>query len=251
MSSKPNEVLEGYQSTLDMLQIHVVTNNPDDIDRAREQRPDLILVEVLRETMGGLETIRRFKADVQTKAVPILAIAPKAVPGDRDLWLEKGCDGYLAKPFSLEELRMEVDKLLKKRLLMLLGNKKVLVVEDHEDTAELLQMQLEQAGNADVLIATNGLEALDKVREQRPDLILMDIMLPIMDGCEVTRKLKGDPQTRPIPILAVTARVTPGDRAVCLESGCDGYLPKPFVIEQLKTEITKVLTRADLVRRSH
>ena len=101
MSSKPNEVLEGYQSTLDMLQIHVVTNNPDDIDRAREQRPDLILVEVLRETMGGLETIRRFKAAVQTKAVPILAIAPKAVPGDRDLWLEKGCDGYLAKPFSL------------------------------------------------------------------------------------------------------------------------------------------------------
>lgn len=251
MSLKPKKSAEGYRSTLDMLQIHVVTNNSDDIERVREQRPDLILVEVLPGTIGGLETIRKLKADLRTGAIPILAVAPKAVSGDRELWLARGCDGYLAKPFSLEELRREVDKLLKKRLLMLLGNKKVLVVEDHEDTAELLQMQLEQAGKADVLIASNGLEALDKVREQRPDLILMDIMLPIMDGCEVTRKLKGDPQTRPIPILAVTAKVTPGDRAVCLESGCDGYLPKPFVIEQLKTEITKVLTRADLMRKSN
>jgi two-component system alkaline phosphatase synthesis response regulator PhoP len=155
----------------------------------------------------------------------------------------------LAKPFSIEGLKTEIDKLLKKRLATLLGNKKVLVVEDHEDTAELLQIQLEQVGNANVSIATNGLEALDKVREQRPDLILMDIMLPIMDGCEVTRKLKDDPQTRPIPILAVTAKVTPGDRAICLESGCDGYLPKPFMIQQLKTEITKILTRADSLRR--
>ncbi len=123
--------------------------------------------------------------------------------------------------------------------------KKILVVEDDADTVELLQMQLKQIGYPDVLVATNGLDALDKAREKKPDLILLDIRLPGMNGFEVIRRLKADSQARPILILALTAKAMPGDREMCLESGCDGYLAKPILLRQLKAEIEKLLSQAE------
>ncbi len=123
--------------------------------------------------------------------------------------------------------------------------KKILVVEDDADTVELLQIQLKQIGYPDVLVATNGLDALDKAREKKPDLILLDIRLPGMNGFEVIRRLKADPQARPILILALTAKAMPGDREMCLESGCDGYLAKPILLRQLKAEIEKLLSQAE------
>ncbi len=118
--------------------------------------------------------------------------------------------------------------------------KKILVVEDYTDVAELIQMQLERIGLTS-LVATNGPEALRKAQEEKPDLILMDIVLPGMSGLDVARRLKSDPSTRSIPILAVTAKAMPGDRGKCLESICDGYLAKPFLLEQLEEEIEKLL----------
>ncbi|MFQ5904361.1 MAG: response regulator [Candidatus Binatia bacterium] len=129
--------------------------------------------------------------------------------------------------------------------LQKMPQRKILVAEDHADTVELLQIQLKRIGYPDVLVATNGLDALDKAREEKPDLILMDIRLPGMNGLEVTRRLKADPQTRPILILALTAKAMPSDRKMCLESGCDGYLAKPVLPHQLKAEIEKLLTQAD------
>ena len=93
--------------------------------------------------------------------------------------------------------------------------KKILVVEDYTDVAELIQMQLERIGLTS-LVATNGPEALRKAQEEKPDLILMDIVLPGMSGLDVARRLKSDPSTRSIPILAVTAKAMPGDRGKCL-----------------------------------
>lgn len=119
--------------------------------------------------------------------------------------------------------------------------KKVLLVEDHADTAGLIQKQLSHIGYPTVLVAANGPDALQKAYEEKPDLILMDISLPGMSGIEVTRRLKADPHTRSIPILAVTVKAMPGDRERCLESGCDGYLAKPFLHQQLKVEIEKLL----------
>lgn len=119
--------------------------------------------------------------------------------------------------------------------------KKVLLVEDHVDTAELIQKQLSHIGYKTVLTADNGPDALHTAHQEKPDLILMDIALPGMSGIEIARRLKADPKTRSIPILAVTVQAMPGDRERCLENGCDGYLAKPFVHQQLKVEIEKLL----------
>ncbi len=125
------------------------------------------------------------------------------------------------------------------------GQKKILLVEDHADTAELLQYELKAIGYPTISVAVNGAEALRKVYEEKPDLILLDIVLPDMSGLELARKLKADPRTRAVLILAATAKAMHGDREKCLESGCDGYLAKPFLPKQLKEEITKLLAPAE------
>jgi CheY-like chemotaxis protein len=125
-------------------------------------------------------------------------------------------------------------------MLAIMTLKKILVVEDHPDLAELTQMQLDRIGLMS-LVATSGPEALRKAQEEKPDLILLDVRLPGISGLEVGRRLKANPSTRSIPILAVTAKVMPGDWEKCLESGCDGYLAKPFLLHQLKGEIQKLL----------
>lgn len=128
---------------------------------------------------------------------------------------------------------------------MLSDNKKILIVEDHADTVELIQYQLKGIGYPTTSVAVNGAEALRKAYEEKPDLILLDIVLPDMSGFELARKLKADPRTRAVPVLAATAKAMHGDREKCLESGCDGYLSKPFLPNELKKEIEKLLNPED------
>ncbi len=126
-----------------------------------------------------------------------------------------------------------------------MSEKKILVVEDHPDVSDIIQKQLAQIGFPQSLCVRTGTEALARIQEEKPDLILMDIRLPGVSGLEVAQGLKADPHTRSIPILGMTAGAAPGNREACRESGCDSYLPKPFFLPQLKSEIEKLLKRAN------
>jgi len=119
-------------------------------------------------------------------------------------------------------------------------NKKILIVEDNLDVIYILRRQVVNLGY-DTILATNGREAVDMAATQLPDLILMDIMLPEMDGLEATRLIRENPKTQAIPILAATARVTIKDREECLQSGCDDYIAKPFTPTQLASYIERLL----------
>ena len=107
--------------------------------------------------------------------------------------------------------------------------KRILIVEDNELNLQLLNDILEVHGYA-TIVASNGAEAIDLARRDRPDLILLDIRLPDISGMDVARQLKSDERTRAIPLIAVTAFAMPGDRAMILESGCDEYVSKPINI---------------------
>jgi two-component system cell cycle response regulator DivK len=105
--------------------------------------------------------------------------------------------------------------------------KRVLVVEDHEDNRQILRDLLESAGY-DMIEAKDGEEALVAAGSQRPDLILMDIQLPILDGYEATRRLKADPTLKAIPIIVVTSYALSGDEEKAYAAGCDAYVAKPY-----------------------
>lgn len=122
--------------------------------------------------------------------------------------------------------------------------KRVLLVEDHPDTSELIQRNLSHAGY-DVLIAEDGYQAVAYASHLLPDVIIMDIMLPKMNGLEATAHIRRNPKTAAIPILAATALTAPGERERCLAAGCDDYLAKPFTHQQLALALSKLLQRAD------
>ncbi len=119
-------------------------------------------------------------------------------------------------------------------------SKRILVVEDQEDNRQILRDLLSSA-NYEMSEAENGQEALDAVAKERPDLILMDIQLPIMDGYEATRRIKGNPATKDIPIIVVTSYALSGDEGKARDAGCDAYVTKPYSPRQLLAKIREYL----------
>ncbi len=118
---------------------------------------------------------------------------------------------------------------------------KILIVEDNPQNMRLMEMTL-RAKNYTLLKATDGEEALDMARRERPDLIIMDIRLPRMSGLEVTRKLRENPAFSHTPIIGVTAHVMKGDREKVLEAGCDMYLSKPINTRELPEVVAEMLS---------
>jgi len=108
---------------------------------------------------------------------------------------------------------------------------KILVIEDNEQNRYLVSFILEKKGYQ-VVTARDGSEGISKAKQEKPDLILVDIRLPVMDGYEVTRELRGLPEFKKTPIIALTAYAMKGDQDKILEAGCNGYIPKPIVSEE-------------------
>ncbi len=117
---------------------------------------------------------------------------------------------------------------------------KILVVDDNQDNRELVVKVL-QSKNYQMIEAADGEEALEKAVSESPDLILMDISIPGIDGYEVTRRLKSREEFRNVPIIALTAHVMKGDREKALNAGCEGYIAKPFSIHELPRQVERYL----------
>ena len=121
-------------------------------------------------------------------------------------------------------------------------SKRILVVEDQEDNRQILRDLLASV-DYEMVEAENGQAALTAVTEHKPDLILMDIQLPIMDGYEATLRIKADPATRSIPIIVVTSYALSGDEGKAREAGCDAYVTKPYSPRQLLAKIREYLPK--------
>ncbi len=123
---------------------------------------------------------------------------------------------------------------------------RILLVEDNEMNRDMLSRRLARK-NYEVVIAVDGAEGVAKAQSDNPDLILMDISLPVIDGREATRRIKADPETTKIPIIALTAHAMSGDRDMALEAGCDDYETKPIdlprLLEKIETWLANAKTR--------
>ncbi len=117
---------------------------------------------------------------------------------------------------------------------------KILLVEDQEMNRDMLSRRLKKRGY-EVAIAVDGAEGLEKARSESPQLILMDMSLPVIDGWEATRQLKADETTRGIPVVALTAHAMSSDREKALQAGCDAYETKPVELPRLLETMEKLL----------
>ena len=117
---------------------------------------------------------------------------------------------------------------------------KVLLVEDNEMNRDMLSRRLTRRG-FEVVFAGDGQQGLDLARSEKPDVILMDMSLPVMDGWEVTRRIKADGTMRSIPVIGLTAHAMSGDREKAIEAGCDDYDTKPVEMERLLGKIERLL----------
>jgi two-component system, cell cycle response regulator DivK len=118
---------------------------------------------------------------------------------------------------------------------------KVLYVEDNEDNVYMLKMRLELLGDFEVVAAPDGEQGCAMALSERPDVILMDLEMPVVDGWEATRRLNDDPQTRDIPIIALSAHALAGEREKALGAGCDEFDTKPIEFERLVATLRRVL----------
>jgi CheY-like chemotaxis protein len=120
-----------------------------------------------------------------------------------------------------------------------MAKKRILVVDDSEFNRDLVMQLLED--EYDIVVAVNGSQAIAATEKEKPDLILMDLGMPVMDGWEATRKIKANDALKHIPVIAVTSHAMVGDEIQAREAGCDDYLPKPIDENELMRKIKKFL----------
>jgi CheY-like chemotaxis protein len=120
---------------------------------------------------------------------------------------------------------------------------KILYIEDNDDNVYMLKMRLELLGDFEVLAAENGEKGCEMAATEQPDLVLMDLEMPVVDGWEATRRLRDNPQTRDIPIIALSAHALAGEREKALAAGCNEFDTKPIEFDRLVATIRQILER--------
>ena len=220
------------------------TDSQTGIQMAIKNRPDLILMDIQLPDMDGLSATQVLKQNPQTKDIPIIALTGYAMPEDEEKAYTAGCDGYMSKPIDPKLFQATLAETFSKDVPEPKDNNKelsphILVVDDDPINVKFLKALL--TGEYNVTTAANGVQAIDIIQQKMPDLILLDIMMPELDGFSVTRKLKSDPETQNIPIILITALSSESDKIKGIEAGADEFLNKPVNQTELKARVKSLL----------
>ncbi len=221
----------------DGYQVIVAGCGEDALWLARDEQPQLIALDIMLPDVDGFVVLERLKAHPETQLIPVVITSVLTEP---DKGYALGAVDYIVKPFSKDKLLAAVRRALAP--LPPVGSQRILVVDDDPDTLKLMEEALHLHGY-EIRTARDGREALERVAEHTPDLLLLDMKMPGVDGYEVIRRLKAMEATRGIPIVVITASPVDQerDKVRVLGMGADQYLAKPLSIESLIHEIKKAI----------
>lgn len=214
-------------------------------------KPALIILDILLPNISGWEVLTSIKSHPETQSIPVIIVS---VVDEKSHGLELGATEYLVKPINRQKFHDVIHKLsqpitpnidinsinISKNITTEKESHLILIVEDNEANIDTIYNYLESRGYR-LLVAQNGTDAIALTKTNIPDLILMDIQMPKMDGIEATRLIRSDPNCQDIPIIALTGLAMPGDQEKCLQAGANEYLTKPVRLKQLAAMIEKLL----------
>ena len=234
----------------DLIRIHhyevlEAKNAEAGIELAQLNRPDLILMDIELPGVSGLEATKTIREKPELRDIPVIALSANAMDEDKDKALAAGCDDYITKPISIKSFPETIQRHLpkpteRKRPSQVTRDHQILIVDDDPLNIKLLAAQLTSKGYR-VATACDGHAALKMVAADPPDLILLDIMMPGIDGYEVTERLKGNAETRDIPIILVTALSGDDEKEKGLEAGADEFINKPVNYPELEARVNSLL----------
>jgi adenylate cyclase len=241
----------------DVLEFHgystvCADNAADGIAQARDRRPALVLMDVQLPDMDGTSALGILRGDPLTRDLTVVALTAFAMDGDRERLLAAGFDDYLAKPIDVTIFPAHISELLagadgarpatrtvEPPTPDATTGATILCVDDTLSNLKVLQAILAGSGHR-LVCAGSGREALELVAAEPPDLILLDVVMPDVDGFEVCRRLRGDPRTRMLPIVMVTAHGE-HERRQALDAGADDLIAKPVDASELLARVRSLL----------
>ncbi len=212
---------------------------------ARERHPAMILMDIQLPGMDGLEATRAICSDADLMDIPVVALTAHAMKGDEEKAFDAGCVGYIAKPIDTRSFLDTINRLKHEKPNRAAGSQsghrhRVLIVDDDPVNTKLISSMLPK-DTYTVITAHSGETCLHKTQREHPDLILLDIMMPGVDGYEVTRRLKENSQTQHVPIMLIAAQDEKTDRIRGMEAGADDFLSKPVNAYELRARVQSLL----------
>jgi len=218
------------------------------INAVLETKPDLIILDILLPDLPGWDVLIELKSNPLTKDIPVVIVS---IVDDRSKGFALGAADYLVKPINRIQLQQSLNGIMgiaekaQTTALVIANHQKIknpliLLAEDNEAIIITMLSYLEAYGLR-MAIACNGLEAVHLIKQCPPELVLMDIQMPEMDGLEAIRQIRADSSFANFPIIALTALAMPDDRERCLNAGANEYLTKPVRLKQVRQMIQKYL----------
>jgi CheY-like chemotaxis protein len=240
-------------------------NGEEAINQVRSHSPDLILMDLSMPVLDGWEAARRLKASPASKSIPIIALTAHAMIGDREKALSAGCDDFATKPVDLPSLIATIETFQKQApagrsalpaavsrpspeqmappvpVAAPATHGTLLVVDDNDLNREMLSRRLVKNGYQ-VVTAGGGREALERIRSQKIDLVLLDVMMPEMNGLQVLAIIRETYSLVDMPVIMVTAKGQSEDMVTALKQGANDYVSKPIDFPVVLARIQTVLT---------
>jgi len=239
-----SEQITRYLSEMKMQSV-VYSKGEGAVEQVLNLKPALIVLDLQLPDLSGWDILAQLRTNPQTKEIPIIitSVVDECTKG-----FAQGAAEYLVKPISRAQFRATLEKLQYPNCSDLAAAivpssmefPVILLVEDNQANIDTMCGYLESRGYR-LILANNGQQAIELTASQKPNLIVMDIQMPEMDGLEAIRRIRGDRQFTDVPIIALTALAMPGDRESCLAAGANEYLTKPVKLKQLAALIQQLL----------